>query len=372
MMGQRFCSNCGAALEVGHAFCANCGTPVAAPETASEPVQETAVMPETAVESVQEETAPVMPEAVAEPVQEQAPMVMPEIAAEPTAPVCAVCGAPLDGVQAFCANCGTPVSAPIPAQPQAVSMPAPMACVNCGTALLPGQPFCATCGTPAAAPAPASAAKKKSPLIPILIAVGATVVLAVTALCVWLALPRVEELSVDRSSLDLRVDDWYELNATVTPDDAINADVDWYSTDTSVATVDDNGMVQAQAEGECTIIVSAGDCEVTVDVTVTDGPDFVTLYYTVVGEGDDATLASDGSYIEIDTNVYDLDDYSRMSTLTKIEDLNEALGLPDSVYQKMLSTRALDGRQTHYADGFTVSWTYHPDDGLEVLYELDD
>lgn len=52
-----------------------------------------------------------------------------------------------------------------------------------------------------------------------------------------------------------------------------------------------------------------------------------------------------------------------------IQDINKALELPDSLETKMGQTRSIDGRQTEEYDNVTVSWTYHPDKGLEVLYE---
>jgi PASTA domain len=49
--------------------------------------------------------------------------------------------------------------------------------------------------------------------------------------------------------------------------------------------------------------------------------------------------------------------------------LNE-LDVPDSVVSKMDSTRSIDGRQTEDWDGIEANWTYHPDDGLDVILEL--
>ena len=49
--------------------------------------------------------------------------------------------------------------------------------------------------------------------------------------------------------------------------------------------------------------------------------------------------------------------------------IGEALGMPDSVTSRMGHTRALDGTQTADWDVFSVSWTYHPDDGLGVIFE---
>jgi hypothetical protein len=120
----------------------------------------------------------------------------------------------------FCANCGTPLQAPMPdatAEPEmvasrpptvavpvpvptsqptpvATSQPAPvaapepavatdaasqpaatpLACTNCGAALEPGDRFCANCGTPVAQQTPATAAPTVIPAAPVATAAPAT------------------------------------------------------------------------------------------------------------------------------------------------------------------------------------------------------
>lgn len=44
-----------------------------------------------------------------------------------------------------------------------------------------------------------------------------------------------------------------------------------------------------------------------------------------------------------------------------------ALQAPTYVVRAMEQTRALDGRQTETWEDFSASWTYHPDNGLDVL-----
>ena len=90
----------------------------------------------------------------------------------------------------------------------------------------------------------------------------------------------------------------------------------------------------------------------------------------------DNAQAADGSYLKIDTNPNNEDDDSifynvavEQDSLNAIKFVNEKLGFSDSLYQKMLSTTALMGRQTEENKKFVVSWTYHPDKGLEVMYE---
>lgn len=81
------------------------------------------------------------------------------------------------------------------------------------------------------------------------------------------------------------------------------------------------------------------------------------------------TVMRDGSGIKIDTNPRNIEEFYDDDALKAVRRINNALGMPDSVIEKMLSTRALDGRQSQTYNGITVSWTYHPDAGLEIVYE---
>lgn len=83
-----------------------------------------------------------------------------------------------------------------------------------------------------------------------------------------------------------------------------------------------------------------------------------------------AELSSDESLLELDTNPFDIDDGSiyDASRLLLIKTINKELNLPESLNKKMENTRALDGRQTDIYGVLEISWTYHPDQGLEVVY----
>ena len=95
----------------------------------------------------------------------------------------------------------------------------------------------------------------------------------------------------------------------------------------------------------------------------------------------DNARAADGSYLKIDTNPYDkdIDDMTyvdatlfydiQSDSLDGIQFINKKLGFTDAVYTKMLETTALMGRQTEENNKYRVSWSYHPDKGLEVMYE---
>lgn len=85
--------------------------------------------------------------------------------------------------------------------------------------------------------------------------------------------------------------------------------------------------------------------------------------------GEWVIVSGDGKSLKIDTNPADEKDYYDSNATKAIRKINKALGLPDSLYDMMAETRALDGRQTATYEKITVSWTYHPNHGLEIIYE---
>ena len=99
-------------------------------------------------------------------------------------------------------------------------------------------------------------------------------------------------------------------------------------------------------------------------------------FYTVYNECDCSYPWADvgTNYLSIDTNPYDYDsDYSSSTTysskaLSAIRLIHIELSLPSYLYDEMLETRALDGRQSYSGTKVNVSWRYHPDTGLEVRY----
>lgn len=89
-------------------------------------------------------------------------------------------------------------------------------------------------------------------------------------------------------------------------------------------------------------------------------------------------VTGSGDYFTLDTNPYeDMDEdvaalllpSTQENTLKAIRYANDELGFNGALYSKMLETTALMGRQTEETNKYKVSWTYHPDRGLEVTYE---
>ena len=77
-------------------------------------------------------------------------------------------------------------------------------------------------------------------------------------------------VSLSETAKSLAVGESFDLTATVSPEDATNKNVTWTSSETSVATVAENGTVKALKVGTTTITVTTADgaktatCEVTV------------------------------------------------------------------------------------------------------------
>jgi hypothetical protein len=57
------------------------------------------------------------------------------------------------------------------------------------------------------------------------------------------------------------------------------------------------------------------------------------------------------------------------ATIEQVACVLVELGVPTSVTTRMQNTRALDGQQTASWDGYTVTWSYHPDTGLDLIIE---
>lgn len=87
--------------------------------------------------------------------------------------------------------------------------------------------------------------------------------------------------------------------------------------------------------------------------------------YDAVKGNSRITLASDGLSITVDSkNKYDISSFIDISTIIS------KLKLPDSLYDAMVSTNSLMGRQNETYNAWNVSWSYHPDNGLDVIFKL--
>ncbi len=97
--------------------------------------------------------------------------------------------------------------------------------------------------------------------------------------------------------------------------------------------------------------------------------DFNDMYSDIANETW-CEIGSDGTWMSIDTNPYDLDDHTEFDAYFIIETINDELGFSSSLWNRMGETSSLDGRQDDETDKYTVSWKYHPNNGMEVTYEV--
>lgn len=96
-----------------------------------------------------------------------------------------------------------------------------------------------------------------------------------------------------------------------------------------------------------------------------------------------AEVASDNSYLTLDSDPYDIGDpdgyeetlawlYYNDLFETAVESIHKAIGLPESLLLEIYHTSPSDGRQTrsYYDKGFSVSWRYSIYYGVDVIYKL--
>jgi len=89
-----------------------------------------------------------------------------------------------------------------------------------------------------------------------------------TATCAIFVSTPVESVSLDRTSISLEESQTTTLVATISPSDADEKTINWSSSRTSIATVDDSGVVKAISVGETIITASVGGKSATCTVTV--------------------------------------------------------------------------------------------------------
>ncbi len=116
-----------------------------------------------------------------------------------------------------------------------------------------------------------------------------------------------------------------------------------------------------------TIVVIA---VIIIAVSMSSKLDLHDIYDEVSANSAYCEVTSDGSTLIIDTNPNDIDDYFSYTAFQCVKDVNKALGFTDALFTKMGQTRALDGTQFDENDKIEVSWTYHPNKGLYVVYSV--
>lgn len=156
--------------------------------------------------------------------------------------------------------------------------------------------------------------------------------------------------------------------------------VKWKSANKKIATVS-KGKITSKNVGTTKITATYKGKKYKCKVLVR--PNFKKLYDKYCSP-EVARVAGDNSFLFLDSDPYDIgtdsEDYEDVSNWlyydklyeSNIKAINKALGLPDSVWEKINGTSASMGELTlsYKNKGFYISWTYHPDYGLETYYYL--
>ena len=134
------------------------------------------------------------------------------------------------------------------------------------------------------------------------------------------------------------------------------------------------GVTQSKSKKKLLfILIGAGAATLALIITlilvIGGGKDFRDMYGQIENESW-CYISSDGTYMKIDTNPYDIDDDFNLTAYYKIKSINSDLGFSSSLFDEMGETTALDGRQEESNGEYSVSWKYHPDNGLEVTYKF--
>ncbi len=93
-------------------------------------------------------------------------------------------------------------------------------------------------------------------------------------------LQSVEKIELNKTTLDMVVDGTNKIDAIITPDDAVNKDLNWASSNEEIVAVDNDGNLKAKKVGNCEITVSTTSepiVEAKAIVEVSDKPSLSTL-----------------------------------------------------------------------------------------------
>ena len=79
-----------------------------------------------------------------------------------------------------------------------------------------------------------------------------------------------------------------------------------------------------------------------------------------------ASVSGDADSLSITIQSYDV-----IQAAQPLQQLLTELGFSSAVIDRMDKTRALDGTQNADGKNCNVTWTYHPDNGLQMVFEAD-
>ncbi len=162
----------------------------------------------------------------------------------------------------------------------------------------------------------------------------------------------VQSIAIDMSSAELIKGEGVSLNVIVTPTNATEIeDIVWTSSDSSVASVSENGVVRAVSEGTVTISATMGSFTATTEITVTE------IHLESISVDNDETSLNVGSSLII-------------SVKPNPENTTDDYTISYKSSDENIATVSKDGVVTGIQPG-TVTITVTTSNGLETTYDLE-
>lgn len=186
---------------------------------------------------------------------------------------------------------------------------------------------------------------------------------------------RVTSVSLDKTSLSLKVDKTSSLTANVFPSDAYDKSVSWSSSNTSIATVNDNGEITANAVGTTTITATTTDGGFTANCSVTVEEKGAADEWTVLIYMCGSTLETESANKYVEGMPY----YKCGLATCDIREIIDVPNKPDDV-NIVIETGGAQTWTTNangkYSNGYSISNQYiqrhHVENGKIVLDEGQD
>ena len=196
----------------------------------------------------------------------------------------------------------------------------------------------------------------------------------------------VTDITLDKADAELAVGDTLKLNATVLPDNATHPDLDWGSSDLSVATVDGAGIVTAVGAGKTTVTAKSTDgsgkfasCEITVTKPVPVTGIAVDKTAVTLNVGEKAELSATVSPEEASQEVdWESSDHSVATVLNgEVTAVSAgtvtitAKSLADTAKTATCTVTVVDPSKPSYAavSGAGSSWAKGGKDGLAITFK---
>lgn len=188
------------------------------------------------------------------------------------------------------------------------------------------------------------------------------------ATCEYFIYEPVTSVSIDYTDVTLKIGENFRLTAEVLPTNATDKSVTWISSNTSVVTVDENGMLTAVGSGSAAVLVQSVDSGVTAmcNVNVYQPVETVTMNYTEMSvrkgtifwlnavAGPENAVNKTILWTTSDSKIATVDDSGKVTTVNPGECIITATSQDTGVFAtcKLTVTEPVTGITLNYTDMF--------------------